>query len=63
MKENIIFLEILSYFAIFFLGILAFVHAGDFIAYLLKKFPPDAGHPKRAHPSAPRKPRRSAGIA
>ena len=63
MKENLVFLEILSYLAIFFFGILAFVHAGDFIAYLLKKFPPNAERPKRARSNAVRKPRRRAGLA
>jgi hypothetical protein len=63
MKENLIVLEVVAYFAAFIVSVLAFVHAGDFIGYLLKKFPPESGRPKRAHANAPRKPRRPAGVA
>ena len=41
----------------------AFTRVGDFIAYLLKKFPPDTAHPERAHASAPRKRRRPTGVS
>ena len=63
MNENIIVLNLIAYASMLILVTLAFVHAGDFIAYLLKKFPPEAGHPKRAHADSSRKPRRSTGVA
>lgn len=58
MKETLITLDVASYLGAFVLCLYAFTRAGDFIAYLLKKFPPDAGHPKNAHASGSRKPRR-----
>jgi hypothetical protein len=63
MKENLIVLDVASYLGAFVLCLYAFTRVGDFIAYLLKKFPPDAAHPERAHASAPRKRRRPTGVS
>ena len=63
MKETLIVLDVASYLGAFVLCLYAFARAGDFIDYLLKKFPPDTDHPKPARANAARKSRRPSGVA